>query len=96
MVASFHELAERELNDGAQYYHLQQAGLGAAFIAEVRRCTDAICAFPEAGPIVRGDVRRRLCHRFPYSVLYTLRPDTVRVLAVMNMKRRPMYWVGRR
>lgn len=44
MVVSFHELAERDLNDGAQYYHLQQAGLGAAFIAEVRRCTDAICA----------------------------------------------------
>lgn len=89
-------MAEQELNDGAQYYNLRRAGLGAAFIAEVRQCTDAIRAFPEAGPIVRAAVRRRLCQRFPYSVLYAVRPDTVRVLAVMNMKRRPMYWAGRR
>ena len=96
MVVSFHELAERELNDGAQYYDLQQVGLGTAFIAEVRRCTDAVRDDPEAGPVLRGDVRRRLCQRFPYAVLYTVRPDVVRILAVMNLKRRPMYWVGRR
>jgi plasmid stabilization system protein ParE len=96
MLVSFHELAERELNDGAQYYEVQQAGLGSAFIAEVRRCSDAICAYPDAGPIARGDVRRRLCQRFPYAVLYTTRPGAVRILAVMNLKRRPMYWVGRR
>lgn len=95
MVLSFHELAERELNDAAQYYDREQAGLGAAFIADVQRCTDAILAHPEAGPVIRGRVRRRLCRRFPYGVLYTIRPETVRVLAVMNLRRRPTYWVGR-
>jgi hypothetical protein len=39
MVVSFHELAERELNDAAQYYDLEQPGLGATFIADVRHCT---------------------------------------------------------
>jgi hypothetical protein len=33
--------------------------------------------------------------RFPYAVLYSIKPDRIRVLAVMNQKRRPMYWVGR-
>jgi hypothetical protein len=33
MVLSFHQLAERELNDAAQYYDREQPGLGAAFIA---------------------------------------------------------------
>lgn len=95
MVLSFHELAERELNDAAQYYDREQAGLGAAFIADVRRCTDAILEHPEAGPVIRGRVRRRLCRRFRYGVLYTIQPETVRVLAVMNLRRRPAYWVGR-
>ena len=58
MVLSFHELAEHELNDAAQYYDREQAGLGAAFIADVRRCTVAILEFPEAGPVIRGYVRR--------------------------------------
>lgn len=95
MVLSFHELADRELNDAAQYYDREQAGLGAAFIADVQRCTDGILTHPEVGPIIRGRVRRRLCRRFRYGVLYTIQSETVRVLAVMNLRRRPMYWVGR-
>ena len=95
MVISFHELAERELIDAAEYYEREQPGLGAAFIADVRRCTDAIVEHPEAGAIIRGRVRRRLCRRFRYGVLYSIRQDGVRVLAVMNLRRRPAYWIGR-
>lgn len=95
MAISFHELAERELNDAAQYYEHEQPGLGAAFIADVRRCTDAIVEHPEAGPIILGRIRRRLCRRFRYGVLYTVQTDSVRVLAVMNLRRRPTYWIGR-
>lgn len=95
MLVSFHELAERELNDAAAYYRQEQSGLGLAFISEVQRCADAIVEQPEAGPIVQGAVRRRLCRRFPYALLYTVREDRIRILAVMNLKRRPAYWVGR-
>jgi len=95
MVVSFHELAEQELNDAAKYYGQQATGLGGAFIAEVRRLAAEILEHPEAGPVVRGSVRRRLCRRFPYALLYTVRLDTVRILAIMNLKRRPTYWVGR-
>ena len=31
-----------------------------------------------------GSIRRRLIARFPYAVLYTLRADAVRVVAIMN------------
>jgi plasmid stabilization system protein ParE len=95
VIVSFHPLAERELNDAAQYYDMESEGLGAAFLGEVERCCGAILAHPEAGPAIRGVVRRRLIARFPYAILYTLRPDAVRVVAVMNLKRRPGYWVGR-
>jgi len=92
---TFNSLAERELNDAIQYYENEQIGLGAAFLAEVRRCTGAIVEHPEAGPTVLGAVRRRLCQRFPYGVLYSRRNDEIRILAVMNLKRHPNYWVGR-
>jgi toxin ParE1/3/4 len=95
MDISFHELAERELNDAAQYYEREHEGLGAAFIADVQRCTDAIVEHPEAGLLIQGIVRRRLCRRFRYAVLYTAKPGGVRILAVMNLRRRPTYWVGR-
>lgn len=95
MRATFNELAEHELNDAARYYELEQPGLGDAFITDVRRCTDAIVEHPHAGPIVLGTVRRRLCQRFPYALLYSVAGEEVRVLTVMHLRRRPAYWVGR-
>lgn len=95
MNVSFSPLADQELNDAAQYYKLESPGLGAAFLTEVQRCCDAIVEYPDSGHLVLGSIRRRLVRRFPYAVLYTTRPGVVRVLAVMNLKRRPAYWIGR-
>ena len=95
MRVTFNELAERELNDAAQYYEREQAGLGTAFIAEVRRCAAAVAEYPQASPVILGSIRRRLCQRFPYGLLYQPAGDELRILAVMNLRRRPGYWVGR-
>ena len=91
----FHELADRELNEAIQYYELESRGLGAAFLDEIERCLDRIDRHPEAGRMLAGSVRRRLLRRFPYAVLYAVKADGIRVLAVMNLRRRPTYWVGR-
>jgi plasmid stabilization system protein ParE len=88
-------LAERELNEAAQYYDSENPGLGAAFVNEVQRCIRDILEHPEAGPVLAAAVRRRLIRRFPYAVLYSIKPTGVRILAVTNLRRRPMYWVGR-
>ena len=95
MVASFHDLAKVELNEAAQYYDRDSPGLGAALVSEVERSTAAILEHLEASPIVTGAIRRRLLRRFPYGLLYRVRLQQVRILAVMNLKRRPAYWVGR-
>jgi plasmid stabilization system protein ParE len=92
---TFNELAERELNDAVQYYEHEQLGLGVAFITEVSRCTEALVEYPESGSIVLGTIRRRLCQRFPYGLLYSVAGNDLRILAVMNLQRRPWYWVGR-
>ena len=92
---SFHELAERELNDAALYYELESAGLGIKFLDDVEQCVDAIIKNPKAGKRILGPVHRRLLRTFPYGILYSINDSGIRVLAIMNLKRRPMYWVGR-
>lgn len=92
---SFHRLARRELNDGAQYYELESSGLGARFLSAVEASVSAIVEFPDAGSNLASNVQRRLVSGFPYGILYRVKPNGIRVLAVMNLKRRPMYWVGR-
>jgi plasmid stabilization system protein ParE len=93
---TFNELAEREFNDAAQYYELKQPGLGAALVSEAERCSRELAAHPFAGVSVGGSVRRRLCQRFPYALLDSVDRDAIRILAVMQLKRRPGYWVARR
>ena len=92
--SEFHRLAEHELNEAAQYYDLEEPGLGDAFLEEVNRSVQSIQAQPEAGTVLRGVVRRRLLRRFPYALLYKTKPSGIRILAVMNLRRRPTYWVG--
>jgi plasmid stabilization system protein ParE len=94
--ATFNELAEAEFNDAIAYYETEQVGLGTAFLEEVRRLTAAIVEYPEAAPIILGTVRRRLCSRFPYALLYEVHVDQIRILTVMHLRRRPNYWIGRR
>jgi hypothetical protein len=48
MTISFHPLAERELNDAAQYFEHESQGLGAAFLSEVERASTLITEYPEA------------------------------------------------
>jgi plasmid stabilization system protein ParE len=93
---TFNELAERELNEGAQYYEQEQPGLGVGFLADVRGTVGRLTEHPEAGTKLWRTVRRLLCPRFPYAVLYEIRPTEIRILAIMNLRRRPGYWVGRR
>ena len=95
MRLSFNPLAERELNDAAQYYELESTGLGVAFLVDIERSCNSLLEYPESGAVVTGAIRRRLLSRFPYALLYRLRPDVMRILAVMNLKRRPTYWIGR-
>jgi plasmid stabilization system protein ParE len=93
---SFHELADLELNEAAQYYESEVTGLGVAFLAEVERSIKQIQDHPEAAPAILRFIRRKLLRRFPYSIMYSVVDDSVRILAIANQKRRPFYWYRRR
>lgn len=92
----FHELAEGELNEAAAHYAEARPGLGEAFLNEAHRTVQALANAPLTGTVVERDVRWLLLSRFPYSILYRVCADHVRVLAVAHQKRRPLYWRGRR
>jgi toxin ParE1/3/4 len=90
--ASFHELAELELNDAADFYNFKQAGLGPSFISEVQQAVLQIAEHPESCEIARGNARRKVLRRFPYNVIYSITSDRIRILAIASQRRRPFYW----
>lgn len=93
---SIHETAEAEINEAADFYDIESPGLGSVFIDEIQRALKSIVDVPDAAPLLRGRVRRRIMTKFPYSLVYSVRRDEIRVLAVAHHKRRPFYWRGRR
>lgn len=81
---TFHELAEQELNDAADYYTSKSDGLGNAFLNEVERAVNQIQQHPESAPFINRLVRRKVVRRFPYSIMYSLKPDRIRTLPLLT------------
>jgi plasmid stabilization system protein ParE len=88
-------VAQREIDDAADWYERQRVGLGEQFIEEVNRMFGVLLATPELYPVVHGDIRQALLHRFPYAVYYLVEPDRVIVVGVVHTARDPAVWQGR-
>jgi plasmid stabilization system protein ParE len=87
-----HEDADRELSEAAAYYELERTGLGEAFVAEVEAAFGRVREHPDSAAETRPGIRRLVLLRFPYSLIYEARPDTIRILAVAHQRKRPYYW----
>ena len=96
MIFSFHPEADEEFGKAIDYYESCQNGLGEDFYFEVHAAIQRIIEFSEVWPVLDGDVRRCLTHRFPYGILYSVDKQEVFVLAVMHLRRDPGYWKQRR
>lgn len=84
-----------EVSEADEYYENEVEGLGRAFVQTVFDSIQEIKRFPEASRRIRGPYRRYLTPRFPYGVLYRIEGETIYVVAVAHLKRRPFYWKDR-
>jgi len=91
----FHPEARDELLRAIDYYEANEPGLGEQFYLEIMAVVGRIAQRPGTWPVLEGDVRRCLAHRFPYAVLYNHHTDAVFILAVMHLHRHPDYWKHR-
>jgi plasmid stabilization system protein ParE len=87
--------AEAELLDAVAYYNSESEGLGYEFAGEARRTIARIIEHPNAWTPISKHTRRCRLNRFPYGILYQLRPDTILIVAVMHLRRDPESWKTR-
>ncbi len=90
-------LALAELHDAAAFYAAKANNeLGLAFVAEFERTANLILENPTLGAVFRGTLHRYFLRRFPYSVIYHVTAEELRVIAVTHHRRRPGYWANRK
>lgn len=85
-----------ELHDAAAFYTLQaNVELGLTFVAEFERTANFVLDNPLLGTVFRSTRRRYILRRFPYSIIYQVTAEELRILAVAHHRRRPGYWAQR-
>jgi len=86
------EYAHSEIDDAREFYNLQKDGLGDDFKYDVFLAITNIATFPNLYPNINTNVKRCLLHRFPYSIFYAIREQSVVVLSVAHQHRKPRYF----
>ncbi len=94
MNVEFLKPAAQEFYEAVAFYNLQRQGLGKKFAKEVEDAIERIIQNPEAWTTISSSnqARRCLTHRFPYGVIYQIRQNTLLVVAVLHLRRRPQAW----
>ncbi len=87
--------AEADVLLAAEWYETRAPGLGAAFGRAVDACLSLIQRHPEGFQVVASDVRRARLRRFPFSVYYVAREQSITVIAVLHVRRDPREWQHR-
>ena len=95
MTPCFHRAAERELDAAMRNGEAYATGLGAELLCEVRRIADLLCHTPLIGEPLDDELRRFPLTRFPFGVIYRVKGDRLRILAVAHRRQEPGYWRGR-
>lgn len=95
MKIKFLEAAQAELDEAFNWYETQQKSLGVQFLTEFDASIRRIYAYPKSYALLGNDVRRCLIKRFPYAVIYGIDADTIVIVAVAHLHRKPNYWVDR-
>jgi len=92
---SFHPAARLELFQAVEYYDTCNAGLGSEFYDEIDAAIHRVLRYPEAWSLLSDRTRRCLTNRFPYAIIYQIKSDEIRIIAVAHSHRKPEYWESR-
>jgi len=89
-----------ELAEAVLWYEARRSGLGEELLDEIDETLPLVGSRPRSFPRLLDvgashEIRRALLARFPYAIVFLVRQEEVRVLAVAHVKRRPGYWLGR-
>ena len=92
MNLDLHPEALAESKEAASFYGARSSSISRAFTEELEYALFEILQHPEAHPEYLHGTRRLVLRRFPFSVVYSIEQNSVLLVALAHMSRRPGYW----
>jgi plasmid stabilization system protein ParE len=86
--------AERDLEEGYNFYERQAPGLGSYFLDSLYSDIDSLSYFAGIHCLIFGH-HRLLSKRFPFAVYYKVVVEEILVVAVLDCRRSPS-WIRKR
>lgn len=90
MILEISSDAESDLCDGYWFYERQSPGLGDYFRSCLISDIDSLQFFAGIHSIENG-YHRLLSKRFPHAVFYSMTHDRVVIVAVLDLRREPLF-----
>jgi plasmid stabilization system protein ParE len=91
----FHPEAAHDAEEAQGWYRDRSLTAEEGFIADLNHAVEQVALAPLRWPRYKARTRRYVFRRYPYSLIYRIEGDLVRVLAVAHDNRRVKYWLSR-
>jgi len=91
----FHPAADAEYTAAVQYYTGISPELGVRFFEDIERLIATAREYPRQYLEFEPPMRRAIARQFPYALIYLDEPESLWIVAVMNLRRHPEYWKER-
>ena len=92
---SVHPAATAEAREARLWYMERSLAAAEAWMSELDHAINLIAEAPDRWPELPNGRRRYVMQRFPFILVFRIRTDDVRLLAVQHGRRRPGYWKDR-
>ncbi len=96
MKYRFHEAAAREIDSIADYYRGKSEDLGLKFYQQLELAIRKAREHPYRGrQMERPRLRKVELRKFPYRLLYSIKPDFILILSCAHTKMSERHWKNR-
>lgn len=92
MFVALHPEANSELDEQAFYYEVREPGLGQRFMEEVDAALAILLSQPRLGHPLGDGFHSYILDEFPFALIYKIKGEQLRVVAIAHNRRHPDYW----
>lgn len=94
MNLRYHPAPRDDLHEAITYAQ-EEFDRGEELRQAIEDSQELINTFPKIGQLEEKSIRRLVINDFPFSIIYSIQPKKIYILAIMHDRREPSHWKSR-